>query len=232
MATDNHNFSQPARGAENWDQDWYDNFDALDERVALSGPAAERTNYTAYEDSLYIATDTEEVYEGTGTTWEQLESFGSDPTLGDVSTTSVDADSASVTNEVSVGSVNTEEVSVTNTSEYTVNVPGDFATVEAATNHLNTLRRPEGVQYVVNIQSSHTITETITFEFRNYRHIRIESEDVTVPLANGFSTSDPVIFVMWCIGPRLFCSIDTNGNGHDGVQVDGGGMNVALGCGS
>lgn len=82
MPTDNHDFRQPPRGQTGWDSDWYHNFDTLDERVVARDVESNRSDYTAYENALFLATDTQNIFRGTGSGWEQLQSFGVNPDFG------------------------------------------------------------------------------------------------------------------------------------------------------
>lgn len=74
--TDNHGFGRPVEGGDT--DDWgrilnEDLIDELEQDVWVRDLEANRTNYTAYNGSLFISTDTGVVYLGDGATWNELD---------------------------------------------------------------------------------------------------------------------------------------------------------------
>lgn len=157
MPTENHEFRQPPRGQTNWDQDWYHNFDTLDERVVARGIESDRTEYNPYENALYIATDTENIFRGTGTDWVQLESFGVNPDFGQAS-----ADKVTINNEPTnpTDAVRMQELDVS------TGVGGEFSTTGDGTSTTfswdSGITDPADIQYISIDPSSRSASTDYT----------------------------------------------------------------------
>ncbi|WP_321576078.1 glycosyl hydrolase family 28-related protein [Halosolutus gelatinilyticus] len=66
--SDNHGFDLGYESGEEWD--YNDEFETLEERVPVVADDADRDGYTPYENSVFLARDTGDVYVGTETDWE------------------------------------------------------------------------------------------------------------------------------------------------------------------
>jgi hypothetical protein len=70
--TDNHEYSRPGRGAENWDQPINENFDAIDRDIEIrdaGGPTEGANDYTPRDGAAYLDREGGAVYEGDGNEW-------------------------------------------------------------------------------------------------------------------------------------------------------------------
>lgn len=77
------------------------------------------------------------------------------------------------------------------------------------------------MEFVVNIESGHELQEEITVTQNHLSHVRITSDDATVPLSSGFTnTNSAVIYIAdSATGPVLDCLIDSGGIGGVGIKV-------------
>lgn len=74
--TNNHGFGKPTLDGDTdvWGEILnQETIDKLEERVTIVDTNANRTNYTAYADALFIASDTGQVYTGDGASWNELD---------------------------------------------------------------------------------------------------------------------------------------------------------------
>lgn len=74
--TTNHRYSTPEAGSTDWHIDLNENFEQLDTDVEIRGQEANRNDFDPVEGAKYLATDTENVYIGTGEAWQKLDSRG------------------------------------------------------------------------------------------------------------------------------------------------------------
>lgn len=74
--TNNHGFGKPTLDGDTdvWGEILNtETIDKLEERVILVDAAANRTNYSAYADALFVASDSGQVYVGNGASWDELD---------------------------------------------------------------------------------------------------------------------------------------------------------------
>lgn len=73
--TDNHDWPRitPGTLADQWGAIYNsDLIDPLDKKTPLVGLDANKSNFTPYSGAIYVATDTNIIYTGTGSTWDEL----------------------------------------------------------------------------------------------------------------------------------------------------------------
>lgn len=79
--TDNHNFSQLSKGAIDWHLALNDNFDIAEINIENRDVESNLSDYTPHDGAKFLATDTENVFIGDGTNWNQLDTFGTSQTF-------------------------------------------------------------------------------------------------------------------------------------------------------
>lgn len=72
--TSNHDYQLFSDGEQPWEH--RTDFSALDSDVPIVDTAANRSNYVAYQDAMFLASDTGMVYVGNGSTWGALGEVG------------------------------------------------------------------------------------------------------------------------------------------------------------
>ena len=98
----------------------------------------------------------------------------------------------------------------------TINIPGDFNTLQSAVDHSLTVKN--GVQVEIMIQSGFNISRGLFLQDKDASHVIISSEDDTVPVSNNF-TGD-LIRVFRSKSPVINCLFDMKGLGSRGMHVD------------
>lgn len=76
------------------------------------------------------------------------------------------------------------------TTDLTVNIPTDYATLQAAVDDLSYLPIKQGVRIILNIETGHELTHGLLVEYGDYSHFVITSVDATVNLIAGFNYVD------------------------------------------
>lgn len=113
-----------------------------------------------------------------------------------------------------------ETIARTLQADLTVNIPTDYATLQAAIDDLSTLAVKQGARIILNIESGHRPASGTYLEHGDYSHFRIESEDATVVLADTFPTDQDFLSGMWqCKMPVLACLVDGNSRCDRGMAV-------------
>lgn len=74
--TNYHSYSTPEAGSTDWHIDLNENFEQIDTDVEIRGPEDNLNDFDPVDGGKYIATDTENVFIGTGEEWQQLDSRG------------------------------------------------------------------------------------------------------------------------------------------------------------
>jgi len=82
--TPNHGYSVPDEGEENWHVPLNENFEAFEVDVELRDEEANLNDYDPTEGAKFLATDTEAVYLGDGSDWNELQTSGSDPSFDEL----------------------------------------------------------------------------------------------------------------------------------------------------
>jgi hypothetical protein len=79
--TPNHGYNVPNEGDPNWHQPLNENFEQYDSDIEIRDEDANKGNYEPKQGAKFLATDTETVYVGDGSSWTELPSTGRDPEL-------------------------------------------------------------------------------------------------------------------------------------------------------
>lgn len=105
--TNNHGFDRPTVGADEdaWGGHLNDTIDDLEETVIVRDTEANRTNYTAYVDALFIATDTGTFFRGDGSSWNRLSVGTATTTIDDTDSPYLTADEDVIYADTSAGAV-------------------------------------------------------------------------------------------------------------------------------
>ncbi|WP_152042635.1 hypothetical protein [Salinigranum salinum] len=82
--TKNHNYTTPAKGAQDWHKPLNENFRNLDVDIEIRDVQANLTNYAPKDSAKFFATDTEHVFVSDGDSWTRLQSSGLDPKFSSV----------------------------------------------------------------------------------------------------------------------------------------------------
>jgi hypothetical protein len=77
--TPNHDYNVPNEGEKDWHQPLNDNFEQYDTDIEIRDTDGNRGNYNPKAGAKFLATDTEDVYVGTGSSWEHLPTSGREP---------------------------------------------------------------------------------------------------------------------------------------------------------
>jgi len=85
--TENHEYNHPAKGTTNWHVPLNDNFAQFDTDIEIRDADANRGNYTPKQGAKFLATDTENVYVGDGSSWNEVASSGTNPSFEEVQAT-------------------------------------------------------------------------------------------------------------------------------------------------
>ena len=118
----------------------------------------------------------------------------------------------------------------------TVDIPGDYSTLQQAVDELSAKYRPQqGTRIILNIESGHAPSSGLQVEGGDFGHFWIRSEDSTVTVAGDFSGD--FLRGDYARLPVLDALIDMDGQGEDGVyfgesstariKADAGIMNAA-----
>ena len=83
--TDLHNYTVPTTGDTNYDSTFSTYFDEIDTDVPIRDVESNLSNYTPKSGAKFEATDTENVFIGDGSSWNQLATSGKNPTYESVS---------------------------------------------------------------------------------------------------------------------------------------------------
>jgi len=115
-----------------------------------------------------------------------------------------------------------------NDTDFTVNIPSDFATLQAAVDTLAPVGHYLGRRILLNIETGHALTAGLIVENGDYSAFKIISVDATVPLDAGFvgvntldtvtnNTRKTLILGVSAQMPELGCIIDcAAGDCHNG----------------
>jgi len=85
-STDQHSWYYPADGERDYEDTFETFFEQLDDDVEIRDTDANRSNYDPKAGAKFVATDTEDVYIGDGSSWKHLVSTGKDPKFDSVNT--------------------------------------------------------------------------------------------------------------------------------------------------
>lgn len=83
--TPNHGYNVPSEGATDWHLPLNDNFEQFDTDVEIRDADASKGSYDPKAGAKYLATDSERVYVGDGSTWQPVESTGRNPSFETIS---------------------------------------------------------------------------------------------------------------------------------------------------
>jgi hypothetical protein len=84
--TDNHGYNVPNAGDEDWHIPLNENFERYDTDIEIRDTRSNLLNYTPKAGAKFLATDTEEVFLGDGSSWSQLSTSGGTPTFAALNT--------------------------------------------------------------------------------------------------------------------------------------------------
>ncbi|WP_254820882.1 hypothetical protein [Haloglomus halophilum] len=79
--TPNHGYNVPDEGEQNWHEPLNENFEQYDTDIEIRDTEANLSNYDPKAGAKFLATDTETVYIGSGSSWDRLETSGRAPKL-------------------------------------------------------------------------------------------------------------------------------------------------------
>lgn len=79
--TENHQYNHPAKGTTDWHIPLNKNFERFDTDIEIRDADANRGNYTPKQGAKFLATDTEKVYLGDGSSWNELTTSGKRPSF-------------------------------------------------------------------------------------------------------------------------------------------------------
>ncbi len=156
----------------------------------------------------------------------QLETLDSLITV-DVATLIDDIEAATVNTETGeqtlVGALNdrltSDDVFVETT--LTVNIPTDYATLQAAIDDLSTLSTKQGTLIDLVIETGHQPASGILIDNGDYGHFRISSVDAEVMLDPSFPAGGDFLAGSYATFPILNCLIDANHLCRYGVYCHG-----------
>ena len=77
--TPNHGYNVPNKGDQNWHDPLNENFEQYDSDIEVRDEDANKGNYEPKQGAKFLATDTETVYVGDGSSWTELPSTGREP---------------------------------------------------------------------------------------------------------------------------------------------------------
>lgn len=97
MPTDNHQYNTPQEGDTDWHIPVNANWNSLDTDIPIFDTDANRSNYTGKSGAWFVASDTGDVYAGTGSGWSQLGTLDGPSDLTDGTTTVTDPSEATFT---------------------------------------------------------------------------------------------------------------------------------------
>jgi hypothetical protein len=98
--TQNHQYNVPAKGEENWHVPLNENFEQYDTDIEIRDRDERKVVYEPKDGAKFLATDTERVYVGDGSSWTALRSTGRRPTFDALDLTE---DAATFAGTVGVG---------------------------------------------------------------------------------------------------------------------------------
>jgi len=112
--TENNNYNTPPQGTRNWDDEINANFEDLDTDVEIRDVEGNLGEYTPKDGAKFMATDTENVFVGDGSSWNKVQSSGKNPSVDSLDAEELisvadhvvdpsDSDAESVINGLSVG---------------------------------------------------------------------------------------------------------------------------------
>lgn len=131
----NHGYNTPSAGTSDWDIPLNENFELLDRDVEIRDTETNLGNYEAKSGAKFLATDTGNVYIGDGTDWLKLDSRGQDPSFN-----SVNAANLTVGEATGRSGYFANRPLVSN-GDISVDVPGDYDTIQAALEDVPVLLR-------------------------------------------------------------------------------------------
>lgn len=115
------------------------------------------------------------------------------------------------------------------TSDVTVRIPTDAATLQVAVDRLTPMNRHAVI--TLQIQSGHALTAPLVIAGRDCSQFRITAIDAVVPLAPGFSVNI-MRGTAGAVMPRLDCLIDAaNQTANNGISLNASSMTISAGCG-
>lgn len=82
----NHGYNTPVEGSSDWHIPLNDNFEKLDVDIEVRDIESNIGEYIPYSGAKFLAMDTETVFLGNGNEWEELSSFGQNPTVDSLHT--------------------------------------------------------------------------------------------------------------------------------------------------
>lgn len=80
--TKNHNYQTPTQGSSDWHLPLNKNFEKIDTDIEIRDKEANRSEYTPKQGAKFFATDTQKVFLGDGSSWNQIGSVQNLP--GDI----------------------------------------------------------------------------------------------------------------------------------------------------
>ena len=118
----------------------------------------------------------------------------------------------------------TEDVakrSIMQSDVQTFQIPTDYPTLQEAINELSGRTFKHGSVINLNIETGHTLSDTLSLSNGDYSHFRITSADAEVFLADTFPKATYAKFTN-CSAPTLATVIDGGGYCANGILLDGG----------
>jgi len=79
--TPNHDYNVPNKGDPDWHDPLNENFESYDTDIEVRDTRSNRSNYQPKAGAKFVATDTEEVFVGDGSSWEKFTTSGKRPRL-------------------------------------------------------------------------------------------------------------------------------------------------------
>lgn len=131
--TENHEYNHPAKGTTDWHIPLNDNFAQFDTDIELRDQRSNRSNYTPKAGAKFVATDTEEVFVGDGSSWTKFETSGKTPRFSGVDVGGTDR---GIANFVSPG------------GEYAVYATSNQSSLGSAAIGVNTGDAGDGIQAI------------------------------------------------------------------------------------
>lgn len=103
------------------------------------------------------------------------------------------------------------------TSSMTVNIPTDYATLQAAIDDLSVKPAVRGAVITLNIEAGHQPTSGITVQNGDFSRFKITSSDATFTLGSGFTGT--FITTLNAASPVFATNIDMNGLGDYFMRI-------------
>lgn len=120
--TENHDYTQPSAGTDDWHIPLNDNFSKIDTDVEIRGKNNERSSYTPKSGAKYLATDTGDIYLGDGTDWTHFGNVANNESTARLSNSVDQTISNSTWTTVGFNTVDWDSGSLASTSNNTITV--------------------------------------------------------------------------------------------------------------